>query len=416
MVNVRSGIVAASYPGRNSVKSVTLGTAYPSRVFGLNPAPPSGRLTTTASEGLSVNGGSNACPGDEETRALRYEPGYNEFDAPTTVYEHSFIYNQAPSGEAVLSGQSLYFDSSSNEGTINLIALRNDFSASGTDAESVELVHGATRETKSVSGPVTVTLPTYIEDRSTWEQIVENMNANDDNEEAKPVSIDIISFDQGNQIKLKFSGNETFDILCTPVGVGGAPPEGAANLAPPSVDSLPSDAVAYDDLNKNREYDSGETTYKDSEFDGGGRDFSGDDVDLVIARDVTRSDGNGLSIKADSIKVDSGVTVRSDNGDVELIAGDGEIGVEDANIEGNNLDLKAATNSGIGDIRATGARLETSGSNVQVTVNSGTFYVNDNGGTEADGGTYIVEDDDTDNTATLNAGSVSGSPEKGMIS
>jgi hypothetical protein len=108
--------------------------------------------------------------------------------------------------------------------------------------------------------------------------------------------------------------------------------------------------------------------------------------------------------------------VRSDNGDVELIAGDGEIGVEDANIEGNNLDLKAATNSGIGDIRATGARLETSGSNVQVTVNSGTFYVNDNGGTEADGGTYIVEDDDTDNTATLNAGSVSGSPEKGMIS
>jgi len=238
------------------------------------------------------------------------------------------------------------------------------------------------------------------------------MNANDD--DANPVSIVPSSFNAGSQITLEFSG--TFDILCTPVGVGGAPPEGAANLAPPSVDSLPSDAVAYDDLNKNREYDSGETTYKDSEFDGGGRDFSGDDVDLVIARDVTRSDGNGLSIKADSIKVDSGVTVRSDNGDVELIAGDGEIGVEDANIEGNNLDLKATNNSGKGNIRATDARLEASGSNVQVTANSGTFYVNDNGGTEADGGTYMLEDDDTDNTATLNAGSVSGSPEKGMVS
>lgn len=65
-----------------------------------------------------------------------------------------------------MSGQGLYFDSSSNEGTINLIALRNDFSASGTDAESVELVHGKTKETKSVSGPVTVTLPTDIDDRS----------------------------------------------------------------------------------------------------------------------------------------------------------------------------------------------------------------------------------------------------------
>ncbi|PSQ20640.1 hypothetical protein BRD04_07795 [Halobacteriales archaeon QS_9_67_17] len=169
--------------------------------------------------------------------------------------------------------------------------------------------------------------------------------------------------------------------------------------------------VAYDDQNGNGFYDSSETTYKENDFTG----LDNGTVNLVIAKDVSRN--GGVSAKTSTITVESGVTVNSSNNQVELISYDGDINIQDANIDGDSVTLKAGTNSGTGDIRAEDARLVTvSGSNIQVTPPTGnTFFVNSNGPPESDGGTYIVDRSGAPNNATLNQGSLDGTPERGNV-
>lgn len=213
LTKLRGAIVEASYPNQAGVVTVDLGTGYPTRMFALNPPPTTGTLRTTDPGDVSVSGVSNVCPGDEETRRLTYQPNYNVYDGPTTTYENSILHHAQGSGEALLSGQSLVFP---DEGVVNIIALRGDYSESTTSAVNVEVIPGNTRRTENVQNP-TITLPTGAT-RETWERALAD------------VSYDSLSV-ASNEVEIGLSGD--YDVLCTPVGIDSTPPSGANKLKPP---------------------------------------------------------------------------------------------------------------------------------------------------------------------------------------
>jgi hypothetical protein len=234
LIDARSAIVEASYPQRDGTVAVELGTGYPARAIGVNPGPASGRLRTTANAELVVENASatrvDVCVGDssvDETRRLRYEPNYNEYTPPTTVYENTFLYNQqgpdGSVGESRLTEAALAFTSPDNNGTINLIALKNPYSEEGVNAVSVEFISGETQRSDGASNDgvqdPTITLPTGVENQQIWQTIVTRVNAKDQ------VGATIDSFTPGTSVTISFTGQ--YDILCTPVGVGGEPPSGA---------------------------------------------------------------------------------------------------------------------------------------------------------------------------------------------
>jgi len=236
LIAARTAIIEASYPQRDGTVSVALGTRYPARTIGLNPPPATGRVATTANETLVVKDASNTrvdvCAGNpntDNTRRLRYQPNYNEYNGPTTVYENTFVYNQQESGgsfgEARLTETALAFNSSDNAGTINLIALRNDYTANGVDSTSVDFVSGETNRSSGIQDP-TITLPTGVTNQAIWQEIVNEIDAK------SGISVTIDNFNSGSSVRIAFTGK--YDILCTPVGVGGDPPSGPATLVPPS--------------------------------------------------------------------------------------------------------------------------------------------------------------------------------------
>lgn len=237
LIAARSAIIEASYPQRDGTVSVTLGTRYPARTIGLNPPPATGRVATTANETLVVKDDNttrvDVCAGNpntDNTRRLRYQPNYNEYNGPTTVYENTFVYNQQESGgsfgEARLTETALAFNSSDNAGTINLIALRNDYTANGVDSTSVDFVSGETNRSSGIQDP-TINLSTGAENQQLWDEIANEIN------ETSDFNATVTDFESGSWVRIKFIGGK-FDILCTPVGVGGDPPSGPATLVPPS--------------------------------------------------------------------------------------------------------------------------------------------------------------------------------------
>lgn len=90
-----------------------------------------------------------------------------------------------------------------------------------------------------------------------------------------------------------------------------------------------SGSQAFDDLDGDRVYDSGEPTFKKSELD----DFDNASVDLVIPSGVGTLQANGpnnLSITAGSIY--SEVDFATDRGSITLLAEDGEVHVDETNL------------------------------------------------------------------------------------
>jgi hypothetical protein len=415
LISARGAIVAASYPQQDGSVTVRLGTQYPSRVFAVNPPPVRGRLTTTALEPIEVeNGGGTSkdvCVGSEEGRTLTYTGDYNEFNAPTTVYENTFLYNQQTSdgstGEALLSGPSIYFDTDGNAGSINLVALRNDYSASGTDSTSVDFVSGTTKS-KEISDP-TITVPTQLETSAAKDAVKERIN------ERTPSGVSVaVTLDANNdRLELDFSGGD-FEVFCTPVGVGGAPPSGAGELPPPTSDSL--DGVAFDDANGDGVYQSDEESFDEDEL----YSLDRSDVDLVIADDVVRTSDNGISIEADSLTIQKGVTIETEQGNSITLKSNGKIDAVDANIiatGGSNGITIGPEQVRDGYVDLSDARIEADGTKKVTNIESSELTVNDTGESpsdESNGGTYIAGGS---GELKLASGTYNGTqPEEGTVS
>ena len=232
MVSLRDAVVSAANAGETGAVGVQLGTRYPARPLAVNPSPPTGRLATTPPDGLSVTGNvSLDCAGAETTRFVEYTPSYNEYrNAPTRRYEHTLLY--ADFGAAVLpaTGQRLFLagndDGVIGDGDIvNVVPVRNAFNRTGSDAVSVDVVEGETVRTV-VQGP-TVTLPTRLS-VTNWSAVLPAF------EGGTTVSVGDPDSDGLDELTVDFPNSASMTVYCTPVGIGGAPPSGAADLASPS--------------------------------------------------------------------------------------------------------------------------------------------------------------------------------------
>jgi len=155
--DLRNALLGAA-DGDATPTRVTLGTTYTNRVFFVNPPPADGRLRTVGADHPAMNvtiagaGGSVSIDseyenareywasapdaGEYDTAGIAYTPDYSQYDgAPTTRYGNSVLFNTFDNGaNRTLTGQRLV-----QGNTINLLALRGDLDASGTDAETVDV-------------------------------------------------------------------------------------------------------------------------------------------------------------------------------------------------------------------------------------------------------------------------------------
>lgn len=173
--DLRNGIVSMAGGSRGGSYSVTLGTTYPARTLFVNPGPPSGQLrtlgtgqivienaTATASEGGSVQAYWNGTTRTVNTTAFAYRPNYNELEgAPTTVYEHSLLYNAHPTGANTTVTDQVLVDGDE----ITLVTLEGEIqeSSSGTVSVNVRELSAssdAVSITNATDGPIRITVPT----------------------------------------------------------------------------------------------------------------------------------------------------------------------------------------------------------------------------------------------------------------
>ena len=152
----------------------------------------------------------------------------------------------------------------------------------------------------------------------------------------------------------------------------------------------------------------------------------------IDAQDATLESKNELKITANGGDIDlTGANADSDN-KITLTAS-GRIDAQDATLESKN-ELKITANGGDLDI-SSGALISdnkitlSSSADInardtefqaqnQISVSpalSGTLFVNDNGGTREDGGTYIEDQNGAASEISLQQGSVDGTPEKGSV-
>ena len=134
LLDIRSANEAQISREHRSVR-VRLGLQYPPRIVGINPTDPRGTLETQEYGEISIDGA--AVDGDFEgdpeanllnvthdTRLLVYEPGYNEYrNAPTTVFEHSMVYNRLEASDRSLTNQRVV---KGDSGSVNLVLFDGD--------------------------------------------------------------------------------------------------------------------------------------------------------------------------------------------------------------------------------------------------------------------------------------------------
>ncbi|MFB6112161.1 MAG: hypothetical protein ABEJ35_06460 [Halobacteriaceae archaeon] len=230
MVTVRNALLASAATGDGRPTAVPLGTAYPSRVFAINPPPPSGRLGTAALGPITVENAQatngeiadylNGSALNVSTAALIYRPDYNELQSPPAIiYENSLVYTALPqSGRFVeaLTDQNLIQGS-----TISIVALQGNFSESGVRSVTVDPTvlsgkYTPVQVTNATGGPVILTLPTRIPVER-WRALIES-----------PRVLSIQSARGGGAGRIELApGTYTLRMALIGVGTGATDPEPA---------------------------------------------------------------------------------------------------------------------------------------------------------------------------------------------
>lgn len=187
LMELRNAILQGAATGQGYPVTVTLGTDYPPRIFGINPPPAIGDLETTANETVTL---ANATATDPEardyidggdlnftTKGFVYRPDYAEYSAPETVYGSTLLFTSTGSrfvdrlsGQSVVSGN-----------TIRLVMVTGNLSLSGSQSATVEpaVVSGGTTITvENQTDPITITLPSNVS-ASRWAEILDSAQVRD---------------------------------------------------------------------------------------------------------------------------------------------------------------------------------------------------------------------------------------------
>ena len=377
LVELRAGILQAGSTDQSQYRTVQLGTTYPTRMFAINPPPPAGTIRTTEAYPITISNGSKNVT--IPTRFVQYQPGYNELDRSSMWYDASVLYVDAREGEggvAVIEDQELVAD----DGSVRVVAVQNEFRRSGVSRVTLELRPAEGVTGRIPEGDLNVTVPTRLSDDEYWDESGISSDAYNFTENANGDGVHSLEIETT-------ASNLTVDT----VGVQEAPEDPTQNSgdAPDdededdSVGSVPDEAVAYADADDDLEYDSGETTYTESELSKFDKD-----VNLVIPSDVgggELSDGK-ISITADRItsRVDyettnDGVTLNTKNaGPVDITGStiDSEEKVKISKATSATLDDVTITRSGklliekVDEISATNADITTNNDGVTLDAES----------------------------------------------
>jgi hypothetical protein len=244
----RNAVFQTSVTGTDLTTSVQLAPQYPSRTVFVNPAPPAGSLRTESLGGVSFG---NIDPANAETREfwdastptpttsrLVYQPGYNLYTAPDTVYESSVIFNTGDGApDRTLTGQSIV-----NGRRISLVTLTGNVGTTSTGTESLEF-KGVSASNDAVpvrggSGPLQVTIPTTLSE-SEWEELLSEQLDGDNTGVGVPTDGDgqfltDIDYDDDTDpatVTLTFEEGVQYDLRLARVGVGsGVTSPGAAYI------------------------------------------------------------------------------------------------------------------------------------------------------------------------------------------
>jgi hypothetical protein len=204
--DLRNGIVSTAGGSDGSAHSVSLGTSYPPRTLFVNPGPPGGQLRTlgtheilienaTATAGGSVGEYWNGANQTLNTTAFAYRPNYHELDeAPTTVYEHSLLYNAHPTGGNTTVADQILVDGDE----ITLVTLEGEIQESTSSTVSVNVrresgSNNALSVTNASDGPISITVPTRSPDA--WNQSLPDHATITDTTDAGTYTIATITLD-----------------------------------------------------------------------------------------------------------------------------------------------------------------------------------------------------------------------------
>jgi hypothetical protein len=348
LVELRNAISSAGQSERPQFVGVKLGTNYQNRLFTINPPDPAGTLRTSPAYNITITDDYNTTE-NVSTRFVEYRPGYNELRTGSIWYENSVLYlseRESDNRAVIIEDQNLVTDND----TLRITALQNDFRASGTRRVALELypANDATNLSR-LEGELNVSIPTRLgEEDGYWNESIESGSVTylgvDDDRYSNGVSA------------LRLRVDSPGDITVNSVGIQSEPSEGAVrdNIGlvggggdggdgsdggdggdgGDGSDTLPAGAVAYDDANNNEMYDTGEATYTGSDL----QSFD-QPVDLVVARDVSET---AYDIQANSITIDPAVTMSAQNGEIGL-GSPGQIRVsgtlDTTRINGNGISL-----------------------------------------------------------------------------
>ncbi|MDR5655685.1 hypothetical protein RH831_00615 [Halodesulfurarchaeum sp. HSR-GB] len=167
LVDLRSAISTAGQNDVSQFPTVKLGTAYPPRVLAVNPPPASGTLRTSEAYNITITDETGTTV-EIPTRFLEYQPGYHEFQSGPTWYENSVLYldESQRGGIVIIEEQNLVTD----DNTVRITALQNDFRRSGTGRVTVELYPTQAGDLSELTGELEIAIPTQLSGDTYWDE------------------------------------------------------------------------------------------------------------------------------------------------------------------------------------------------------------------------------------------------------
>ncbi|RLM57105.1 hypothetical protein DVK02_04735 [Halobellus sp. Atlit-31R] len=225
----RNAILGTAASGSSAPVSVELGTRYPNRVVTVNPAPPSGTLSTSSLGTVRIANATaddratpeqdypetadfwNGTTRNYTTKSLVYRPSYANYDgAPTTVYENGVVYNRFRSGNVTLTDQPVV-----SGRRISLVTLSGDLSRGGASTLAIDpRAVSVSARTVSISNAsasenVSIVVPSELS-RSSWEELLRQTGELSESGgyvtsvEAHPDGVELV-FERGTTYQLKLS-------------------------------------------------------------------------------------------------------------------------------------------------------------------------------------------------------------------
>lgn len=228
MQEVREGIVGASERGDGLSTTVRLGTRYRERMVLRNPPAASGSFAVEPQGELVIENATGAGPARTfwdgspkrfDTSRVVYRPEYNEYrNAPTTVLEHSVLYERYDDGARPLTDQRLL------EGTrLTNVLLAGSMSRarSGTTTFEPRTLDGGRPVRVNATDPVVVRLPTELPEEE-WRTLLADEVRPEGHLMEEPYT------DPQGRLVLRLEPNVTYTLRLAWAGVGDVPEPDAA--------------------------------------------------------------------------------------------------------------------------------------------------------------------------------------------